>query len=136
MDWLFGMEPGEPISISLETAGFESPHFVHNLGTIALFISLYFVQLAFSRMCSNSCIPSVEEFGRSWWRRLVFGSMTALIVESYFVLAVSCLLNLVRMIWGSFGEVCMSLLSIGCFVLLIGFPVGYYCFLRKYFEFL
>jgi len=134
LDWVFGLDPSQAVNASLETLGFESKYFLQNIGTVLIFFVIYALLIASSKAFRLSPWDCMRDCGESLKKYLCYSPLVTLIMESYFVLAVSCMVSLTNLSWGSFGETFMSLSGISCLALLIGFPFGYSWFLWKRFE--
>jgi len=55
-------------------------------------------------------------------------------IQSYSIVALSCMINLRFLEWTSLNVVFMSLLTLSTLVVLLAFPIGYWRFLNKHFD--
>lgn len=134
LDWIFYLEPTEAINGNMDVAGFESIYIVHNFGTLLIFFLVQLLRLIFAKLCRLSNCEAIKYYGENLHRQICYKQTITLITEGYFVIAIGCLINLKYLSWGTFGQGFMSVSSLICLVLLIGWPFGYLMYLRKNFE--
>lgn len=135
IDALLGLPPSEPLNANFEAVGFESLYLLHNMGTLFIAFVAYFTLVLLAFFCQYiCCCERVKYFGENLRKKLFFGSFIQIIFESYSILAVSCFINLTRLSWSPFGEVLMSLTTIGFLILLLAFPFGYGTYIWKNFN--
>ena len=134
LDRQFGLAPSDPLNSSFEAGGFESAYFLHNLGTLPFAFVLYIIAVGFSFALSASQYPQVQLFGEILKKKLMWGTIIRIIFESFWILAVSSMINLKRLDWSTAYSGSMSLLSLLVPFLLVGFIVGYALYFKKKFS--
>jgi len=113
-NWL-SLQTTEAESSNFEAVGYESIYLLHNLGTLVFAFAGFFLIASVTWLLNQccGCCATGETARKSGgghgdglaWRKLYYGSLINLVVESYSILAVACFINLKHMSWGSAGEI-------------------------------
>jgi len=131
LDRYFGLAPSDPLNSSFEAVGFESAYFLHNLGTLPFAFVLYLLAVGFSFALTACQYPEIQVYGEILKKKLIWGTLIRIIFESFWILAVSSLINLKRLDWSTAYAGSMSLISMLVPFLLIGFIMGYAIYFKK-----
>jgi len=134
LDKLLNLEPSDPVNGNFEAVGFESVYFLHNLGTLVLAFVVYFTTVVYSWICRHLCCDIVTYHGENLQRKLKYGSLITILTESYSIVAVSCLINLQRLSWTSYGTIVQSSATLIFLAVLVGFPLLYGNYLLSKFD--
>jgi len=132
-EWL-NLKPTDPVNGNFEAVGFESVYFLHNLGTLVLAFVVYFTAVLYSWICRHLCCDIVTYHGENLQRKLKYGSLLSILTESYSIVAVSCLINLQRLSWTSYGTIVQSSATLIFLAVLVGFPLVYGNYLLRKFD--
>ena len=92
---------------------------------------LYLIAVAFSFALTACQYPEVQIYGEILKEKLIWGTLIRIIFESFWILAVSSLINLKRLDWSTAYTGSMSVLSMLVPFLLIGFIMGYAIYFKK-----
>jgi len=125
LDSALSLAPTEPVNSNFEAAGLESIYLLHNMGTLLMGFTFFVLSAAFSFLCRQCSNEKTNDFGERLHQKLFWGSFINLVVESYSMLAISCMINLKNLRWDAFNTVTMSLLAIVVSLLLLAFPLYY-----------
>ena len=102
---MLDLEPTEPFSLSFKELGFESRYMLNNLGTMLIFYALYpvsmLLQLFLSRCCR--CIHCFDRIRKKLKHMLYFKMIITVVFESYAIVALSCIVGLQNLNYGSAG---------------------------------
>jgi len=97
---------------------------MHNFGSLALTFVGYFLVVALCLLCKCSCCcKRSRKFGKKLYKKLFYGALIDLIMESYLTMFVSCLINLQHLSWTSYGEIVQSASTIFFLAVLLVFPL-------------
>lgn len=125
-DWL-NIEPTEPFNDNFNELGFESRYMLNNMGTMILFVLAYpfllIVQKALFQ-CKNCC-QSIKRPHSKLKRSLYFALPITVMLESYSILALCCMIAIPVVSFASVGLTIQSLVCIffGVCILTVPFIV-------------
>jgi len=134
LDRAFDLEPTDPMNADFEAVGLESIYLLHNLGTLAVAFVFYIVLVVFTKLILLCSHYRCNDYGQSLYKSLIWESLITLMIESYSMLALSCMINLRFMSWEALNIGTMSALSILVTVLLIALPPCYIWFISSNFD--
>ena len=134
LDELLNLDPSDPVNGNFEAVGFESIYFLHNLGTLVFAFMVYLTAVIYSWLCRHMCCDRVTYHGENLQRKLKYDALITIHNESYSVVAVSCLINMHRLSWTSYGTAIHSSVTLIALAILIGFPLLYGYYLLSIFE--
>lgn len=87
-----------------------------------------FAFMMISQKCKNKRAKKLNEKVKSF---LFWNGVFRLLNEPYVVYVVSCLTQTLAMTWSHAGEVINNLLMIGMLIIITGFPIWIFYFVRK-----
>ena len=114
----------DPINDNFESVGFETILIMHNLGSLALFIALsplYYIYYFLLGCCSH--YKKIEEKRKQLGKTIFWGLLLRLIMESYMIVVICCLINVQQLDWSDDWNSFNSGLSIAFFVIFMAFPI-------------
>ena len=120
------IEPTEPFNDNFNELGFESRYMLNNMGTMFFFILLYPVLYTLQRLISlcKKCNKPADRTHRKLKKMLFYRLPITVMIESYGILAICCLLALPVIDFTSSGLAVQS--SICLFFLIFILTVPYY----------
>ena len=123
----------EAFSTNFALIGFESMWFINNLGTlgvILMLIPMVFLIRPLIKVCRNH---NQVQRARSKLKSILYWNLPIrLMHESYILVAICCLINLVRLRWDTVWDAINSTLSLLSFFSLGVIPFAVASFLHKY----
>ena len=125
LDYILDLEPTGPISENFEVVGFESIYLLNNMGTLAIGYLLWGVAAIVS--CFLKCFIYESKRVRKthiWLKKMLFyNSLISLMLESYSLLSVCCLINFSYISFDTYGVTVHSVACIFFFIAIIVMPI-------------
>ena len=135
---IWHLDETEPLTPNFEAVGFETLWFIYNLGSItlvALVVILLMISVPFLTLIGKryQIFAKASNYLKKelFWNTVIRGW-----TESYAVLTISCMLNILNLKWNSWGSTINSGLALIIQAILVLFPLIAVYYLNKFFDLL
>jgi hypothetical protein len=115
----------EPFNDKFDSLGFQRIYLLNNLGSMLLAFILYFLGILFLLIIDQFAGQSewISKISQKLRNDLFNQHIVGIMIESYSILSVSCLINLNYLRFGTYGEFVQSAACLFTLLALIGFPL-------------
>ena len=136
LDKLLDLEPTDPINENFEAVGFESIYLLNNMGSMAIAYTIWTV----CALCAKilKCFVYHSKRARKAYnylrKKVFYNSLISLILESYSLIAVCCLINMGFISFETYGVTVHSVACITFLILIIVLPIALTQHLIRFFR--
>ena len=134
-DTILDLPPSKPLSPNFESVGLESIFIIYNMGSITLIALLIPFIMMFVRALKflpESC-QTIHKFAFEIEKQLYWNSLIRVLMESFLILLLCCMINTSHLDWTSVSLAINSTLVIVIAATILGFPIVILCILNRYF---
>ena len=114
----------EPMNENFAAIGFNSMYFMNNMGSLIIGFLIYFVGLIVMFILQRFLNRKlwINRYFRKLKKMLLYDTIVAMMIESYSLICVCCLISFYNVTFASYGEIVQTVVNFFFFSLVFAFP--------------